>query len=85
MKTLDRILSALFAIVGVAAMFGVLFRGATWHIVTVVMCAVMVLALMADAEAEEAGGDVKDETTDEGYDRINDHHPYPFETRGGRE
>lgn len=85
MKTLDRIFAALFAIEGVAALIGVLFKGATWHIVTVVLCAVLVLAFLADAEDEEAGNDVKDDTTAEGYDRINDHHPYPFETRGGRE
>ena len=84
-KTLDRIFAALFALEGAAALFGVLFRSATWHIVTVVLCAVLVIAFLADAEAEEASNDVKDETTAEGYDRINDHHPYPVETRGGRE
>ena len=80
MKTYDRIFAAIFGIVGAVVLYGVLFKGATWHIPTVILCVVLVIVFLADTEAEDnenAGNE-----TDEGYDKVNDHHPYPQEMKG---
>lgn len=79
MKTFDRIFAALFAFCGGVCLYGVIFKGATWHIITVALCAILVAAFMADAKKEEK---TENETTDEGYDKVNDHHPYPQEFGG---
>lgn len=48
----DKVFAALFAALGVGAAYGVVVKGAYWHIVTVVISAVMAVALLCDAEKE---------------------------------
>lgn len=49
---IDKVFAALFAALGVGATFGVVVKGAYWHIVTVVISVVMIVALLRDAEKE---------------------------------
>lgn len=49
----DKVFAALFAAVGAGALYGVVVKGAYWHIVTVVISVVMAVALLRDAEKEK--------------------------------
>jgi hypothetical protein len=45
---LDNVFAALFAALGLTAAYGVIVKGAWWHIVTVGICAAIALASHAD-------------------------------------
>ncbi|MBR0177769.1 MAG: hypothetical protein IJQ11_10105 [Bacteroidales bacterium] len=53
---LDKVLEYIFGIVGAVALYGVIIKGAWWHILTVVACAVIAIASQADAKKEKAYG-----------------------------
>jgi hypothetical protein len=46
--TLDKVYVAAFAVMGAVALYGVVVKGAWWHIVTVGICAAIALASHAD-------------------------------------
>ena len=46
--TLDKVYVAAFAVIGAVALYGVVVKGAWWHILTVGICAAIALASHAD-------------------------------------
>ena len=46
--TLDKVYVAAFAVMGAVALYGVVVKGAWWHILTVGICAAIALASHAD-------------------------------------
>ena len=49
---IDKVFAALFAALGLAAAYGVVIKGAWWHIVTAAICTLLVFALLNDAKKE---------------------------------
>lgn len=54
--TLDKVYVAAFTALGAVALYGVIIEGAWWHILTVVACAAIAIAIHADAKKEKAYG-----------------------------
>ena len=52
MYTLDMIQAWVFGVLALVAAYGVIAKGAWWHIGTMVICVALVLALRADAKKE---------------------------------
>jgi hypothetical protein len=52
--TLDKAQVIAFTVVGLAALYGAIAKGAWWHIGTAVICAVMAVVLLKDARKEAA-------------------------------
>lgn len=48
----DEVFAALFAALGLSASYGVIVKGAWWHIVTVAICTLLVFVLLNDAKKE---------------------------------
>ena len=46
--TLDKVYVAAFAVIGAVSIYGVVVKGAWWHILTVGICAAIALASHAD-------------------------------------
>ena len=51
--TLDKVYVAAFAVMGAVALYGVVVKGAWWHILTVGICAAIALASHASIEKDE--------------------------------
>jgi len=50
--TIDMIEAGIFAVLGSVCIYGVVAKGAWWHIVTAVICAAVAVALLKDAGKE---------------------------------
>lgn len=48
----DKVFAALFAAIGIAAAYGVIAKGAWWHIPTVIFASALVAAFSRDAKKE---------------------------------
>ena len=57
--TLDKAQAVAFGLLGLGCLYGVIFKGAWWHIGTAVICAVMAVALAKDAIANEDEPDLE--------------------------
>jgi hypothetical protein len=55
--TLDKVFAALFAALGLTAAYGVIVKGAWWHIGTVAIAVVVFGALVRDARKEAEHGE----------------------------
>jgi len=53
MKTANRIFMAVFGLIGVGSLIGVLFFNAPWHAVTASCCVIMIAALVCDDEVKQ--------------------------------
>ena len=51
--TLDKAQAVAFALVGLGCIYGVIAKGAWWHIGTAVICAVMAVGLWKNAIVDE--------------------------------
>ena len=54
---LDKALAIAFTVLGLGALYGVIAKGAWWHIGTMVICAVMAVALWNDEIVDEGDPD----------------------------
>lgn len=52
MKNLNYCFAGLFGLIGIAALYGAIFAGATWHYKTFGLCAFLVCILIADIRNE---------------------------------
>lgn len=52
----DKVFAALFAALGLTAAYGVIAKGAWWHIGTVAISSVVTIALVRDARKEASNG-----------------------------
>ena len=57
--TLDKAQAVAFGLLGLGCLYGVIFKGAWWHIGTAVICAAMAVALAKDAIANEDEPDLE--------------------------
>ena len=55
--TLDKAQAVAFALVGLVAIYGAIFKGAWWHIGTAVICAAMAVAMWKAAIVDECEPD----------------------------
>lgn len=55
MVVFDYIFAAILGVWGLVASYGIIFKGAWWHIVGVFFCALLVIALLNDAKKERVG------------------------------
>lgn len=55
--TLDKAQAVAFALVGLVAIYGAIFKGAWWHIGTAVICAALAVGLWNDAIVDESEPD----------------------------
>lgn len=49
----DKVFAVIFAALGLAAAYGVVIKGAWWHILTVGIASVLVVALVRDTKKNE--------------------------------
>ena len=68
---IDRIQACAFGSLALLAAYGVIFKGAWWHIGTVLICIAVAKASLADAR--------KEKTEECGWSKQDDHNPYPEE------
>lgn len=78
-RILENVYKAALCIIAVLAIYGIA-TGHSWHWITLGASLLVLLGYVADGKKD----DNEEEGDEEGYDKINDHHPYPMETRGGR-
>ena len=55
--TVGKIQAFAFAVLGLGAIYGAIFKGAWWHIGTAVICAIMAVALWNDEIVDESEPD----------------------------
>lgn len=53
MKTLNYFFAIAFTLLGLAALIGALFFGATWHFRTTVLCTILVILFIHDNNKEK--------------------------------
>lgn len=56
---LDKALAIAFTVLGLGVLYGVIAKGAWWHIGTMVICAVMAVALWKSAIVDEGEIDLE--------------------------
>lgn len=78
-RFLETVYKAVLCIIAIVAIYAIA-TGHSWHWITLGACLLVLLGYAIEDKKEDG----EEEKTEEGYDKTNDHHPYPMEMRGGR-